>query len=323
MSARPAQPLREEPLRVHIDTDPGVDDLLALAVAFASPEIRVVGITTVAGNAPLEAVTENARRFVALAGERIPVGRGAAKPLRAPPVTAAHIHGADGRHGIALPEPGNGPVLDATETFRYSLEEQGARTILALGPLTNLAALLERSPRLLAGSEIVWMGGTLGEGNVTPMAEFNCYADPDAAEAVLTSDLSVRVVGLDATRCVALRRKHVESVTFARGARGRVIGELLSRQMEAERRAAGEARVTLHDPTALAALLAPERFRFEPRSLSVRRGEGAERGRLLPTQTPGSRSVRYATSAEGEPLARLCLERLRRFARPSPSRERL
>lgn len=306
--------------RIHIDTDPGVDDLLALGMALASPEIEVVGVTTVAGNATLDAVTDNARRFLSLAGSGIGVGRGAERPLRAPLVTAAHVHGEDGRQGVELPAGDEVPLLDAKEVFERSLGDLEAAVLVALGPLTNVAILMERAPELLARVEIVWMGGSLARGNVTPLAEFNCYVDPHAARAVLGSSVPIRVVGLDVTSEIAIRPEDLARGPFGPGARGNALSELLARGMRAEA-GASQGGVILHDPTAIAAVVAPEHFRFEERSLSVRTEMGAERGRLLASRAPDTGTVRYATSVEGPAVSRLCMERLRRFALSPEARE--
>jgi inosine-uridine nucleoside N-ribohydrolase len=303
-----------DPALLHIDTDPGADDLLALSILLASPEVHVTGITTVAGNASLEAVTENARRLLALAESRIPVGRGAARPLRAAPVTATHIHGEDGRQGVSLPLPADEPPPKAEVVFRHSLEKEGARIVLALGPLTNLAQLLDRGRDLLEGVEIVWMGGSLAEGNVTPVAEFNCFADPDAAEALLGSGLNLRVVGLDVTRRVVLRPDDLAAEPFARGPRGQMLAELLHRLMNAEAAARGVRCATLHDPCAAAALLAPHHFRFEELELAAQVGENPDRGRLVRRDAGSGARVRYAMEVDAEEVAALCLERLGRFS---------
>jgi inosine-uridine nucleoside N-ribohydrolase len=299
---------------LHIDTDPGADDLLALAILLASPEVRVTGITTVAGNAGLDAVTENARRFLALAASRIPVGRGAARPLRATPVTATHIHGEDGRQGVPLPPPADESPRQAEVVFRHSFEKEGARIVLALGPLTNLARLLDQGRDLLESAEIVWMGGTLAQGNITPVAEFNCFADPHAAEALLGSGLNLRVVGLDVTRRVVLRPRDLAAEPFGGGPRGQMLAELLHRLMNAEAAARGERCATLHDPCAAAAVLAPHHFRFEELGLAARAGEDPDRGRLVPRDGGTGARVRYAMEVDAEAVAALCMERLQRFS---------
>ncbi|MGH9884499.1 MAG: nucleoside hydrolase, partial [bacterium] len=183
-------------LRVHIDTDPGLDDLLALAFALASPELRVEGITTVAGNASLEAVTENALRFVALADAAIPVGAGAAGPLALKAIDASHFHGADGRRGVALASHGLPPAQSAAAVLRRSLVECHVERVIALGPLTNVAALLEAEPELFRETEIVWMGGTLGRGMLSAMVSSSGMVSPSGTgrarpSAVLASAPSI------------------------------------------------------------------------------------------------------------------------------------
>lgn len=296
---------------IHIDTDPGTDDLLALAVALGSPELRVVGITTVAGNAPLEVVTDNALRFVTLAGGGIEVGAGASHPLHAPPVTAEHVHGSDGRLGTPLP-PSADDSGDAREVLRRSLQDHGARQVVALGPLTNVARLLETEPGLLDHVEIIWMGGTLSEGNVTPAAEFNCYADPDAAALVLGGGLPVRVVGLDVTHRVVLRSCDAPPGFFGLGRRSEMLSSLVSRLLSTTGTSA-DPSVVLHDPCAVAACFAPELFRFDPMHLSVRT-DPPNRGRLVTVESKGRSSVRYATEVQGREVVLLCLERLKRWA---------
>jgi inosine-uridine nucleoside N-ribohydrolase len=194
-----AEPAAGAVRAVHIDTDPGLDDLLALALALASPELRVSAVTTVAGNASIDAVTENAARFLTLAGAEIPIGRGAPRPLRLPRVGAERIHGPDGRGGLPLPARVDRPQASAAEVLRGSLCDAGVAQVVALGPLTNLAELWLEAPDLLAGVEVVWMGGALERGNVTPLAEFNAYADPHALARLLESDVALRIVGLDVT----------------------------------------------------------------------------------------------------------------------------
>ena len=302
------------PLSLHIDTDPGVDDLLALAVCLASPEVRVVGITTVAGNVGIETVTENALRFLALADRRIPVGRGAAEPLRASPVHAGHVHGPDGRLGVALP-PATTEPLGADEVFRRSLGNEHCATVLALGPLTNVATLLDRAPELLEEAEIVWMGGSLSGGNVTPAAEFNCYADPDAVERVLASGVALRIIGLDATHQVLLQTSDLAPDPFGELPRGRFLAELLDRYGKTSSKTEGLPGVPLNDPCAAIVLIAPELFRFETRSLSVGVDAGDERGRLTAGPREAGRRAGYAVEVDGRAVATLCLERLGAWAR--------
>ncbi len=307
-------------LRLHIDTDPGLDDLLALALALASPEARVCSLTTVAGNAPVDAVTENAQRFLALAGVSLPIGRGADAPLALSAVDAETYHGPDGRRGIQIPAIDRRPVPGAEEVLREALETQRVDTIVALGPLTNLARLIERDRSLLDGVSIVWMGGTLEAGNVTAVAEFNCYADPAAAQAVLGSGLAVRVIGLEVTRCVRIADATLPERPFGSRAMGRLLEALLQGMMDAEEPLAGERGATLHDPCAVLAALPKDLFRYEEKRLAVVVQEGHERGRMRELgDDDGAPIVRYAVEVNTPEVVRLFQERTAAFAAAEPS----
>jgi purine nucleosidase/pyrimidine-specific ribonucleoside hydrolase len=301
--------------RVHIDTDPGLDDLLALALAFASPELEVVGITTVAGNASLAAVTENARRFLGLADRDLPLGAGAAGPLALARVDAAQFHGADGRRGLMLAAPpAPRPPACAREVLRASLAEREAECVIALGPLSNVAALLRDEPGLFDSVDLVWMGGTLARGNVTPLAEFNAYADPEALRVVLDSGVRLRVVGLEVTEQVALDEPAIDALGLARSTRGGTIDAALRALCRAERGASQVRVAYLHDPSAIAAAFAPELFDFAPVRLRVHVAEGAERGRLV---AAGKRvpAVDYARATRATDLVALFAERVAGWAR--------
>lgn len=261
---------------VLIDTDPGIDDALALLVALASPELRVEAITTVAGNVDVDTATGNAGRILAIVRRscrpdfRIPlVARGAAAPLSRPLVTAAHVHGddglgrldrfrlADGRPRYPADLPALTPcdaadlIVDAAGRFR------GELVLVALGPLTNVALALRRDRARLRGlARLVVMGGTVAvPGNVTPAAEFNIFVDPEAAAEVLDAGLPVELVPLDVTRQVTLPRPALEALL---GYRSDPWAEFLRHFTAhafdvAERR--GGSGIVLHDPLAVAVAL--------------------------------------------------------------------
>jgi purine nucleosidase len=190
--------------KIIIDCDPGIDDALALVFAHGHPGLRLCGVTTVAGNVPLDMTTANALRVADFVGLRdVPVVAGSAGPLLRTGLTAHHVHGASGLGGALLPAPSSraadGHAVD------YLIKTIGAApgeiTLIAIGPLTNVALAVRREPRLTGWvRNFVIMGGSAGRGNTTPAAEFNIAADPEAAAIVFGAGWTVTMVGLDVTR---------------------------------------------------------------------------------------------------------------------------
>ncbi len=265
--------------RLVIDTDPGIDDALALLLALGSPDCSVEAIATVAGNVPLAFATRNARRVLAVAApERPPiVAPGAHRPLVRDPITAVRHHGGDGLGDVFPPEPiepvdpaghcPDGPRTIVEMARRFG----GMLTIAAIGPLTNIARALELdSDALSRVRRLVVMGGAVGVGgNVTPAAEFNMHADPDAAERVLAAGLPVDLVPLDVTQRVILRRSVLQS---ALGRAPRPLADFVlafTRFAFRVEEAAGERGMPLHDPLAVGVALDPSFFGFEPMRLRV------------------------------------------------------
>ena len=205
------------PTPIILDCDPGHDDMVAILLAAASPAIDLRAITTVAGNGTLDCVTRNARRVCTMAGIRdVPIAAGADRPLRRPLEVATDVHGRSALDGPALPEPD--VPLDPRPAHDLIADVlRGADTpvaLVAVGPLTNVATVLERHPELTGRiAEIVLMGGSTGRGNRTPSAEFNVWADPEAAAAVFTSGLAVTMVGLDVTHQALATAAVVERLT--------------------------------------------------------------------------------------------------------------
>ncbi len=304
-------------VRVHIDTDPGLDDLLALAFAFACPELSVEGITTVSGNASLEAVTENALRFLTLAGAAVPIGVGAAGPLALSRIDATRFHGADGRRGVAIADASTrAPLESARELLKRNLAARRVERVIALGRLTNIAALAADEPDAFADVEIVWMGGTLERGNVTRHAEFNAFADPRAVRVVLESGIHLRVVGLEVTERVAIRAADLPAAGLGATDRARMLEGALRALFCAEHALSGEPAAYLHDPCAIAAAFAPELFDFESKRLHACDDEGIERGRLRVNPT-AHHDLQYAVAARETELRSLFLERVTSWARAS------
>lgn len=195
--------------RIVIDTDCGVDDAVAIAMALANPQLEVLGLTTVNGNVGVKQVTENVLRLLPVLGRpEIPVYRGASRPLVAQPRHAAGVHGGNGLGDVELPDAGKKPeYAGAPDGLLELARHNPGLTLVALGPLTNVAVALNLHPELedLLG-EIVSMGGAVERGNVTPHAEFNYYADPEAVQGVLAGRVPLTVVPWDA----ALKAAHTE-----------------------------------------------------------------------------------------------------------------
>lgn len=218
---------------VIVDCDPGHDDALALFVAFGTPELRVAAVTTVCGNQSVDLVTRNALTVVEIAGLTgdVVVARGADRPLSRPHTPAAGIHGASGLDGPALPD-GLGQVdprpADQVIVDVVTAAAPGEITLVATGPLTNLALALRRDPGIADRvAEVVIMGGAVGQGNITPSAEFNIHVDPEAAAAVFDAAWPVTMMGLEVTH-QALATPDVRARIAGLGSRvGRFSAELL------------------------------------------------------------------------------------------------
>ena len=240
-----------------IDCDPGHDDAIAILLAVASPEVELRGITTVAGNQTLAKTTRNALVVLEVAGRSdIPVAAGAAAPLRRTLRTAAHVHGESGLDGPVLPEPSARPVDAHAADFLAELVEPGV-VLVATGPLTNVALLLERHPGARGRIEaIVWMGGAIAEGNITPAAEFNAFVDPEAAAAVFASGIPLTMVGLDVTHRALFTRAHAERLRAA-GRAGRFVAELSDFFQAFHERSYAFDGSPIHDAVAVAHVLDP------------------------------------------------------------------
>ena len=262
------------PERVIIDTDPGIDDALALILALRSPELEIPAITTVNGNVSVDKATRNVFTVLSLlpSCQRPPVATGSSKPLQKAPVFATSIHGHDGLGGLdryydALGRPRySAPLVtpsgrSATDEILFHLSSTPeSLTLVALGPLTNIAEAIERDRGTMATlKRIVLMGGAVTvPGNITPAAEFNIYVDPQSASIVFNAGIPLTVVGLDVTRKVRLSRKTVETVVAPCQT---VISQFLSDctaglfALSEERE--GEAGFSLHDPLAIGVVIDP------------------------------------------------------------------
>jgi pyrimidine-specific ribonucleoside hydrolase len=240
-----------------IDCDPGHDDAIAILLALASPEVELRGITTVAGNQTLEKTTRNALKVLELAGRTdIPVAAGAERPLKRTLRVAAHVHGESGLDGPDLPEPATQPIEGHAADVLADLLKPGV-VLVPTGPLTNVALLFERHPDVKERLErIVWMGGAIGEGNVTPAAEFNAFVDPEAAATVFGSGIPVTMIGLDITHKALFTRAHADRLRGT-GRTGRAVAELSDFFQRFHESRYGFDGSPIHDALAVAEVIDP------------------------------------------------------------------
>ena len=255
------------PRKIIIDTDPGQDDAVAILLALSSPdEIEVLGLTTVAGNVPLDLTTRNARIVCELAGRTdIGVYSGCDRPLGRDLVTAEHVHGKTGLDGPKLPEPTMEIAPEhAVEFIIETLREQpaGTVTLCPLGPLTNIATALQKAPDIAEKvQEIVLMGGAYFEvGNITPTAEFNIYVDPEAADIVFKSGIKITVMPLDVTHKALVTKERNDAFRALGTPVGVAVAEMTDFFERFDKEKYGSAGAPLHDPCVTAYLLKPELF---------------------------------------------------------------
>jgi pyrimidine-specific ribonucleoside hydrolase len=271
-----------------IDSDPGVDDAFAIALAALDPEVDLLGVTTVFGNVPVQSTTRNALRVLALCGrDDVPVAVGAARPLVHPhPHRARYAHGADGLSGrsAALPEPAHGVVDVGAVEFIASLLTAAEEpvTLAPIGPLTNVALLLAAHPEVKPKIDrIVIMGGALGGGNVTARAEFNVWSDPEAARRVFTEpDVRTVLVPMDLTYRCAVDLPWLDELA-ASGPIGAALRALTPDYLEHYTRALGRAAVVLHDAVAVAEAIRPGTLTTEDMPLDVECAFGPSRGAVI------------------------------------------
>lgn len=315
---------------VVIDTDPGIDDALALYLALSSPEIEVVGLTTTFGNTYVDTATRNARALLEAGGRpELPVHRGASSPLagayRGP---VPQVHGPGGL-GYATRVDASAPAstMAAAEYLVQTIADRPSDlTILALGPLTNLALATRLQPDIVHHvAEVVVMGGNaLCPGNATPAAEANFWHDPEAADLVLGLPWKVTMVGLDVTEQVVLPTARFDALAFRTAAATALLPDLLRWYGEYYGQANGIDGVFLHDPAAVAYMIEPELFTSEDWPIRVET-QGISRGKSWPRSSVTDQlasewddrpDVQVCTGVDSDGVVNLFCDRLRQRARP-------
>lgn len=296
---------------VVVDTDPGIDDAVAILLALRSPELDIRGITTVAGNIGGATTTRNAGRILALAGRSdIPVIAGASAPLSRKGLDTVDIHGGDGLGGVAFPEPLAAPRDGDAINWMAELldaEPSGSIDILALGPLTNIARLLCDHPDAARRiGRVVAMGGAIHErGNIGPRSEFNMAADPEAAAIVFAAGVPLVLVPLDVTRKVRATRAYTAALRASGKAEAIASADLIDAYFQSTE--GGESR-PLHDPCVVVLALAANLFGTETVPLAVDVGDGPDAGALA--IVPDGPAVTVATSVDAAAALALLAERL-------------
>ncbi|MGY1617856.1 nucleoside hydrolase [Geodermatophilus sp. SYSU D00691] len=311
------------PTPLVIDTDPGIDDALAILLALASPEVDLKLVTTVHGNVELERTTDNALRVLHLAGRSdVPVAAGAAASLVHPQAErAGHVHGRAGLGGVVLPPSPAAvdprPAVIALADLLLSSPEPV--TVAAIGPLTNLALLLGVFPEAARRiGRLVVMGGSASHGgNVTAAAEFNVWADPEAAQAVFGAGLPTTMVGLDVTIPTVLTEDGIARFAAA-GPVGEQAAAILQQYRDHARSSYGTSGVVVHDALALTEAIAPGTLGSVRRSVVVDTTLGAGRGQTLVDRRNVSadpRAVAVAETVDSATAVEFMVERLSRLDR--------
>lgn len=311
------------PRKIIIDTDPGIDDAMAIFYALQSPELDVIGLTTVFGNAAVDTCTTNALRLLEIAGRKdIPVAKGASHPMTRPfEGGAAFVHGADGQGDTDLSAPTTQAVSQNAVEFLCDtiLNAPEPITLVPIGPLTNIATALLFKPQIVQNlHEIVLMGGNaFSSGNITPAAEANIYNDPEAADIVFGADCPVTMIGLDVTEKVQMSAATLDQIGSLGNDRALHLARILPFYRDFYKSRYGLESIYIHDSTAISYLLAPELFttvqqpiRVETQSISrgktwLAMGRSDEEG-----SWSGRRAVNVAVDVQVEKVVQLEMGRL-------------
>lgn len=311
------------PIDLIIDTDPGADDVVALLLAMASPDVLALrAITTVAGNVRIDKTSRNARLAREWGGRPdVPVYAGASRPLLRAPIYATHIHGNEGLPGIAVHEPElplahGSAVRYLIDTLREAPPQ--SITLAMLGPQTNLALALIEAPEIVRGlKQVVVMGGAhFNGGNITPVAEFNLFADPHAAQVVLDSAVPLTYVPLDLTHKVLTSEARLAQIGAVGNRAGRLVRDILDAYVQADMLHYGLPGGPVHDASVIAWLLAPELFSGRSVAMSIDCREGPTFGQTIPDwygKTGEKARVLWLDQGDAQGFFDLLCERLARL----------
>ncbi|MFW8633743.1 nucleoside hydrolase [Cribrihabitans pelagius] len=301
-------------VKLIIDTDPGIDDAMAIFYAAAAPDIELLGLTTIFGNVTTATATRNALRLLEAAGVDAPVAQGAAAPLKLPPFKpSAHVHGEEGFGDIPAADPEGAPLAEEAAAFlcRMAREHKGELVVCPVGPLTNIARALELDPEFARNvKQIVIMGGSLEEGgNITPHAEANIYHDPHAADAVFASGADVVMVGLDVTHRIQCSAADFDGIAERAPRLGGMLKEMSEFYLRFYLSVGKHEGCSLHDPAAVIACTHPQLFGMRDVPLRVS-CEGETVGATLEDRKSGRVPVKVCMTTDSAAVKSLFLERL-------------
>jgi inosine-uridine nucleoside N-ribohydrolase len=303
------------PIPIILDCDPGHDDAIALLLAVASPELDLKAVTTVSGNQTLDKTTNNALRVLELAGRTdIPVYAGADAPFVRERDVAAHVHGESGLDGPDLPQPSHRvQPQHAVEFLAQAYRGAEKPVLVAPGPLTNVG-LLFATHADARPERIVLMGGAIGEGNRTPAAEFNIWADPEAAQRVFAEGLDTTMVGLDVTHRALIKDEHTERMRGA-GRVGKVVAELMDFYARFHKKRYTDLDGSpMHDPVCIAHLIDPTLMEVHDAFIEVDCSTGPSWGRTnvdwRGREHFGAPNAKVGLDIDGPRFAELIVERI-------------
>jgi purine nucleosidase len=318
----PTHPASRIPHPVVIDTDPGIDDMLALFLALASPELDIRGISVSYGNTVVENAYRNTVEILRRAGKRVTLGVGARRPLKQQLAVAHETHGESGLGYAVLPPAG--VIFDWVKSLERLLADQPEPvTLVTLGPVTSLALALRREPDLVRAKvsrHIAMVGNIAAKGNATPTtrySEFNAWCDPEALDTVLRAELPTEMVGLDVTREAVLAEHEMSRLLHSGKPQARWIQDALRFYMEFHKQAEGLDGCIVNDVLPIAALIRPAALAFEERRLMVVLDDGDDRGHTRVAEDGAL--VRVATKVDMALVRTLLSERVFRWATRAPA----
>lgn len=314
------------PRRIVLDTDPGIDDALAILLAVASPEVDLAAVTVTGGNCPLNQGVRNALAVLETIQSSVPVVPGVALPLIRAPYTAEETHGDSGLGNARLPEPTAAPADEhaVDRIIREIMSAAEPVTLVAVGPLTNVAVAVRREPRIVERvRDVIVMGGAIDvPGNTTPLAEFNIYVDPHAAHIVLHSGLPLTLLPWDVTSRVLFTQAHVDALLRIESPVTRFIAEATSFYIDFHLRYFNYAGCSLNDPCAVALVFQPELATYQSIYIGVEINSETSIGKTMADVNNVWRhppNVRLVRSFDNDAFLALFMERMLALAEQHPA----